>query len=60
MPLPPKAKSLASFDPSCSLTLFRLASNNYLSLTEVKKSLDIVRVLHVMNSDPNSTCSFIP
>jgi len=59
MPSSPKAKSLASFDPSYSLTLLRLASNNCLSLTELKKSLDIVRVLYLMNSYSNSTCSFI-
>ena len=55
----PKAKSFASPDPSCSLTLFKLASNNCLSLSESRKSLDIVRLLHLMNSDSNSTCSFI-
>jgi len=55
IPSSPKAKSLASSDPSCSLTLFRPASNNCLSLIESKKSLDIVRVLHLMDSDPNST-----
>jgi len=54
-----KTKSLASSDPSCSLTLFKLASNNCLSLTESKKSLDIVRLLHLMSSDSNSTYSFI-
>ena len=59
MPSSPKAKSLASSDPSCSLTLFRLASNNYLSLIESKKSLDTVRVLHLMDLDPNSTCSLM-
>jgi len=59
MPSLPKAKSFASFDPNCSLTLFRLASNNCLSLTEFRKSLDMVRLLHLMNPDSNSTCSFM-
>jgi len=59
MPSLPKVNSLTSSDPSYSLTLFKLASNNCLSLIESKKSLDIVRVLHLMNSDPNSTYNFI-
>jgi len=58
-PLLPKANSFVSSDPSNSLTPFKLASINYFSLTEFRKSLDIVRVLHLMNSDPNSNCSFI-
>jgi len=55
----PKAKSFASSDPSNSLTPTRLASANCLSLTKFKKSLDIVRLLHLMNSDPNSTYNFM-
>ena len=54
-----QSKVFVSSDPSCSLTLFKLASNNYLSLTESKKSLHIVKVLHLMASDPNSTCSLM-
>ena len=53
IPSLPKVKSLASSDPSYSRTWFKLASNNCLSLTESKKSLDIVKVLHLMDSDPN-------
>jgi len=59
MPSLPNAKSLPSSEPSCSLTLFKLTSNNYLSLTESRKSLDTVRLLHLMSPDSNSTCSFI-
>jgi len=59
MPSLPKVKSFASSDPSCSLILFSLASDNYLSLTEFRKSLDMVRLLHLMNPDSNSTCSFM-
>ena len=55
----PKAKSFTLSDLSCSSTLFKLVSNNCLSLTEFEKSLDIVRVLHLINLDPNSTCSFM-
>jgi len=59
IPSPPKAKSFASSIPSNSLTLIKLASTNYLSLTKFKKSLDIVIVLHLMNYDSNSTCNFM-
>jgi len=58
-PSSPKTNSLTWFDPDNSFTFCKLASTDYLSLIKLKKSLDLVRVLHLMNSGSNSTCSLI-
>ena len=55
----PKANSLACSDPSSSFTLCKLASCACFSLIKLRKSLDIVRVLHLMDSDSYSNCSFM-
>jgi len=55
----PKANSLAWSDPSSSFTFCRLASPACFSLIKPKKSLDTVKVLHLMNSGSNSTWSFM-
>jgi len=55
----PMANFFAWSDPSNSFTFYKLSSIECLSLIKLKKSLDIVRALHLMNSSSNSTCSFI-